>query len=175
MNSKYRLFAYSIPWNIFLLTVGSFLVAMSIKSVAVPQGFVTGGVSGIALLIYYFSEMLTPGLWLFILNIPIALIGWIMISRRFVLYTAYGMCAITGWMETISFTLPVHDPCSRPLPEVPYSARERASACAPSDPPVASTFSASSCTSASGSASDRSASYSTQPCSQSASRYWRRI
>ena len=63
-NSKLRLYAYSIPWNIFLLTVGSFLVAMSIKSVAVPHGFVTGGVSGIALLIYYFTETLTPGLWL---------------------------------------------------------------------------------------------------------------
>lgn len=109
MNSKLRLYAYSIPWNIFLLTVGSFLVAMSIKSVAVPHGFVTGGVSGIALLIYYFTETLTPGLWLFVLNIPIAVIGWVMISRRFVLYTAYGMCAITAWMEIISFTLPVHD------------------------------------------------------------------
>jgi len=109
MNSKLRLYAYSIPWNIFLLTVGSLLVAMSIKSVAVPHGFVTGGVSGIALLIYYFTETLTPGLWLFVLNIPIAVIGWVMISRRFVLYTAYGMCAITAWMEIISFTLPVHD------------------------------------------------------------------
>ena len=109
MNSKLRLYAYSIPWNIFLLTVGSFFVAMSIKSVAVPHGFVTGGVSGIALLIYYFSDYLTPGLWLFVLNIPIAVIGWVMISGRFVLYTAYGMCAITAFMEIITFTLPVHD------------------------------------------------------------------
>jgi uncharacterized membrane-anchored protein YitT (DUF2179 family) len=109
MNSKLRLYAYSIPWNIFLLTVGSFLIAMSIKSVAVPHGFVTGGISGIALLIYYFSDVLTPGLWLFILNIPIAVIGWAMISGRFVLYTAYGMCAITAWMEIITFALPVHD------------------------------------------------------------------
>ena len=109
MNSKLRLYAYSIPWNIFLLTVGSFFVAMSIKTVAVPHGFVTGGVSGIALLSYYFSDVLTPGLWLFVLNIPIAVIGWLMISGRFVLYTAYGMCAITTFMEIITFTLPVHD------------------------------------------------------------------
>ena len=109
MNSKYRLYAFSVPWNIFLLTVGSFLVAMAIKSVVVPHGFVSGGVSGIAVLIYYFSEVLTPGQWLFVLNIPIAVMGWIMVSRRFVLYTAYGMLAITTWMELISFTLPVHD------------------------------------------------------------------
>jgi uncharacterized membrane-anchored protein YitT (DUF2179 family) len=109
MNSKFRLYAYSVPWNMFLLTVGSFFVAVAIKSVAVPHGFVSGGVSGIALLIYYFTGVLTPGLWLFLLNIPIAVIGWVMVSRRFVLYTAYGMLAITAWMEIISFTLPVHD------------------------------------------------------------------
>ncbi len=109
MNSKLRMYTYSVPWNMFLLTVGSFLVAMAIKSVAVPHGFVSGGVSGIALLIYYFSGLLTPGLWLFLLNIPIAVVGWIMVSRRFLLYTAYGMIAITAWMEIISFTLPVND------------------------------------------------------------------
>jgi uncharacterized membrane-anchored protein YitT (DUF2179 family) len=109
MNAKLRLFTYSIPWNLALLTVGSFLVALSIKAVAVPHGLVSGGVSGIGLLLYYFTHTLTPGLWLLILNIPIAICGWIMVSRRFVLYTAYGMLAITLWMELISFTLPVHD------------------------------------------------------------------
>ena len=109
MNSKLRLYAFSIPWNIFLLTVGSLLVAMAIKSVAVPHGLVSGGVSGIALLIYYFTGALTPGLWLFLLNIPIAALGWVMVSRRFVLYTAYGMAAITLWMEIIAFTLPIDD------------------------------------------------------------------
>lgn len=109
MNSKLRLYAFSIPWNIFLLTVGSLLVAMAIKSVAVPHGLVSGGVSGIALLIYYFTGALTPGLWLFLLNIPIAALGWVMVSRRFVLYTAYGMAAITLWMEIITFTLPIDD------------------------------------------------------------------
>ncbi len=109
MNTKLRLFAFSVPWNLALLTVGSFLFALGVKSLAVPQGFLTGGVSGIALLVYYFTKTLSPGVWLLILNIPIALVGWVMISRRFVLYTAYGMLAITAWMELITFTLPVHD------------------------------------------------------------------
>ncbi|MDO9583157.1 MAG: YitT family protein [Desulfomicrobium sp.] len=109
MNSKFRLYAFSVPWNIFLLTVGSFFVAMAINSVAVPHGLVSGGVSGIALLIYYFTSALTPGLWLFLLNIPIAALGWVMVSRRFVLYTAYGMASITLWMELIAFTLPIDD------------------------------------------------------------------
>ena len=109
MNANLRLFAYSIPWNLALLTVGSFLFAMGVKALAVPHGFLTGGVSGIALLTYYFTKTLTPGVWLLILNIPIAILGWVMVSRRFVLYTAYGMLAITVWMELINFTIPVHD------------------------------------------------------------------
>lgn len=61
------------------------------------------------MLLYYFTHTLSPGLWLLLLNIPIALAGWIMVSRRFVLYTAYGMLAITASMEAMSFSLPVHD------------------------------------------------------------------
>lgn len=109
MNAKLRSYAFSIPWNLFLLTVGSFFVALAIKAVAVPHGLVSGGVSGIGLLIFYLTKTLTPGLWFFLLNIPIAVAGWILVSRRFLLYTAYGMLAITLCMELITFTLPVHD------------------------------------------------------------------
>jgi uncharacterized membrane-anchored protein YitT (DUF2179 family) len=109
MNAKLRSYAFSIPWNLFLLTVGSVLVAVAIKAVAVPHGLVSGGVSGISLLVYYFTQTLTPGLWLLLLNIPIAAAGWLLVSRRFLLYTAYGMLAITLGMELITFTLPVHD------------------------------------------------------------------
>ncbi|NLW80983.1 MAG: YitT family protein [Desulfovibrionales bacterium] len=109
MNAKLRMYAFSIPWNLFLLSAGSVLVALGIKAVAVPHGLISGGVSGIGLLLYYFTHTLSPGLWLLLLNIPIALAGWIMVSRRFVLYTAYGMLAITASMEAMSFSLPVHD------------------------------------------------------------------
>ena len=109
MNTNLRRFAYSIPWNLFLLTAGSFFFALGVKSLAVPHGFLTGGVSGIALLIFYFTKTLSPGLWLLVLNIPIAVFGWIMVSRRFLLYTVYGMLAITAWMELLTITFPVHD------------------------------------------------------------------
>lgn len=109
MNTRLRGYAFSIPWNLFLLTVGSILVAVAIKAVAVPHGLVSGGVSGIGLLLYYLTHTLTPGLWFFLLNIPIAIAGWLLVSRRFLLYTVYGMLAITVCMELITFTLPVHD------------------------------------------------------------------
>lgn len=109
MTPAFRQYAYTVPWNLFLLTIGSLLTALSIKTVAVPHGLVSGGVSGISLLLYYFTQTLTPGLWLLILNIPIAVCGWLLVSRRFLLYTVYGMIAVTVSMEFISFALPVRD------------------------------------------------------------------
>lgn len=109
MKASIRSYAFSIPWNLFLLTVGSLLVALGIKAVAVPHGLVSGGVSGIGLLLFYFTKTLTPGLWLLILNVPIAVAGWLLVSRRFLLYTVYGMVTISVFMELITFTLPVKD------------------------------------------------------------------
>lgn len=109
MKRNLRSYSFSIPWNLFLLTLGSFLIALAIKAVAVPHGMITGGISGISLLFYYFSKVLTPGIWLLILNIPVAILGWLMVSRRFLLYTAYGMLAVSLFIELITFTLPVQD------------------------------------------------------------------
>lgn len=109
MKTTLRSYSFSVPWNLFLLSFGSCLIALGIKAVAVPHGLVTGGISGISLLLYYFTHILTPGLWLLLLNIPIAIIGWLMVSRRFLLYTAYGMVAISLFIELISFSIPVHD------------------------------------------------------------------
>lgn len=109
MKNSVRSYAFSVPWNLFLLTLGTFLLALGINGLVVPHGLISGGVSGIGLLLYYASGVLSPGLWLLALNIPIAIAGWILVSRRFVLYTCFGMLAITGWLEVLQFALPVHD------------------------------------------------------------------
>lgn len=109
MNAKLRLFTFSVPWNLALLTLGSMLIAIAINAVAVPHGLISGGVSGLSLLFYYSTQALSPGKWLLLLNIPIGIAGWILVSRRFLLYTVYGMIAVTVCLELISFTLPIHD------------------------------------------------------------------
>jgi len=105
-----RRFAFTVPWNLLLLTVGSALVAFAIKSVAVPHGLLTGGVSGLGLLCYYQSPRLEPGTWYFLLNVPIMLLGLKMVSRRFVLYSLFGMAATSLFIDRITYVLPVSDP-----------------------------------------------------------------
>lgn len=105
-----RRYAFTVPWNLFLLTAGSLLVAFAIKCVAVPHGLLAGGVSGLALLGFHLVPALDTGAWYFLLNVPIMALGWFMVSRRFVLYSLYGMAATSVFIERLSYTLPVEDP-----------------------------------------------------------------
>ena len=85
-GKEYR---FSILWNLFLITTGTFLLGVGVKAIAIPHGFITGGMSGMGLLIYYFSGALTPGTWYLIINIPVFILGWLFVSRRFFFYSLY--------------------------------------------------------------------------------------
>lgn len=105
-----RRYAFTVPWNLFLLCVGAFLVAFAVKSVAVPHGLLSGGVSGLGLLCYYLMPQLDAGVWYFLLNVPIMVLGWVFVSRRFVLYSLFGMAATSFFIDQITYTMPLEDP-----------------------------------------------------------------
>ncbi len=106
----YHRFISSVLWNLLLISAGSIVFGIGLKSIAVPHEFITGGISGLTLLFYYVSGLLSPGLWYLIVNIPIFLIGWIHVSRRFFLYSLYGMAALSASIDLIRFSLPIHEP-----------------------------------------------------------------
>ncbi len=100
----------SIAWNLLLISAGAIVFAIGLTSIAIPQGFITGGLSGLALLIYYVSGRLSPGLWYFLINIPIFIAGWVHVSRRFFFFSLYGMAALSFSIDLMGFTLPIHEP-----------------------------------------------------------------
>jgi len=106
----YHQYISSVLWNLLLISAGSIVFGIGLKSIAVPHGFITGGISGLTLLFYYVSGLLSPGLWYLMVNIPIFLIGWIHVSRRFFLYSLYGMAALSAAIDLIRFSLPIHEP-----------------------------------------------------------------
>ncbi len=101
---------FSIPYNLFLLTVGAAILGIGIKAIALPHGLISGGLSGLSLLIYYWTGLLSPGLVYFLINIPVFFLGWRYVSRRFFLYSLYGMTALTLAMDWMRFQIPVHEP-----------------------------------------------------------------
>jgi len=109
MSTKKRAIVFSVAWNLILLTVGAVVLAIGIKAIAIPHGFITGGFSGLSLLIYYIFKGLSPGIWYFVLNIPLFIAGWIFLSRRFFFYSLFGMVVLTVAIDLIPFTFPIHD------------------------------------------------------------------
>ncbi len=100
---------YSIPWNLFLITLGSLILAVGIKGIIIPHGMITGGFSGLGLLIYYNSGILTPGIWYLILNIPVFIIGWKFISKRFLYYSLFGAGVLTLFIDLVNITIDITD------------------------------------------------------------------
>lgn len=109
VRSRLRGRGFSIPYNLLLITVGSALIGFGVKAVAIPHGFITGGMSGAALLVYYIVGQLTTGQWFWLLNLPIFLLAWWMVSRRFFFYSLYGMAAVGLFVDIMPQPLVIQD------------------------------------------------------------------
>ncbi len=99
----------SITWNLALITAGSLLCALAINGILVPQQFLAGSITGLALLIHYTWPKLSVGILYFLLNIPIYALGWKYVGRRFFLYSVAGLLIFSGAVELIHFRIPVED------------------------------------------------------------------
>lgn len=110
MSPRKRQLISSIGWNLMLITVGSFVYAIGVKAIIVQQNFITGGITGVSLLCYYFTDILSPGIWYFLINTPLFIIGWKLVSRRFFLYSLFGMMMSSLWFDLITFTIHLDDP-----------------------------------------------------------------
>ena len=98
--------------NLFLLTIGAVIFAVGLNGVLIPKQFMSGGVMGIALISHYLIPQSNVGLIYFVLNIPLLIIGWFCVSRKFILYTAYGM---TAFSLAAAFIFPPVPPIENPV------------------------------------------------------------
>ncbi len=107
--SRFQRLSYTIPWNLALLSFGSFLSALAIKAVIIPNAFLPSGIAGLGLLAYYVFPQISSGMWLFLLNIPVFLVGWFFISKRFFWYTLYAMVSLSVFIDLVPWTFPFDD------------------------------------------------------------------
>lgn len=110
MLQKYnQKLANSILWNLFLLTVGAFLLTVCIQSIAAPHDFLAGGLMGMALLITYFWPGIPPLLLYALLCVPVYIAGWFLVGKRFLIYTIYGTFAITAMSFFVAIQIPIEN------------------------------------------------------------------
>jgi len=83
--------AVEILWNLVLILLGSILCAVAIKGILIPNQFLAGGFTGLALLLHYVVPSVPVGVAYFLLNVPNFILGWIHVGRRFFFYSLVGM------------------------------------------------------------------------------------
>ncbi|MDD2443295.1 MAG: YitT family protein [Desulfotomaculaceae bacterium] len=91
--------------NLFLIALGSLIVAVSINAVLIPFGLLAGGVSGIALVIFYLFKI-PVYLSILIMNIPIFWWGAREISRQFLFYSLAGTFALSAMLPATYGLIP---------------------------------------------------------------------
>ncbi len=105
MTEEKKRFVYSIFWNCGLIAIGTLIQAIALKSIGIPHNFVPGGLFGVGSLIYYKTGWLDPGLLYLLLNVPMFILGYIFISRRFLWYSFLAMGLITLFFQIIDFQI----------------------------------------------------------------------
>lgn len=87
---------------LLMIVLGSAISAVSFNLFIIPNKLLSGGISGIALILNYLFNINT-GLMIFIFNIPIFVIGYKFVDKEFVLLSLVGMAAFSVWIEVFSF------------------------------------------------------------------------
>jgi uncharacterized membrane-anchored protein YitT (DUF2179 family) len=101
-----------LAFNLFLLTMGACIFAIGLNGVLIPKRFLSGGVIGVALIVHYLVPQFNIGFIYFCFNVPLILIGWFCVSRKFIFYTTYGMIA---YSVAAAFIVPSLPPIENPL------------------------------------------------------------
>lgn len=91
MNKK------EIAIRIFGVIAGSFLCAIAINAFVIPHKLLSGGVSGIALIIQYITNF-PSGYAIFLLNIPIFIIGLKKMDKDFIIFSLIGMIFFSSFL-----------------------------------------------------------------------------
>jgi uncharacterized membrane-anchored protein YitT (DUF2179 family) len=98
-----------IVWHVGLITVGSALCAVAINGILIPRQFLSGGFTGLALVVHYLLPFLPVGGLFFLFNIPLYVLGWKYVGRRFFLYSIGGMIIFSAAVQWLQVSLPVYD------------------------------------------------------------------
>lgn len=94
------------------IVLGALMWSISINGILVHHELISGGISGLALVIHYLFPGLSVGLMVFVINIPIFVMGWTMISGKFFFFSLLGMSSFSLFLM---FSTNIHITVENPL------------------------------------------------------------
>lgn len=96
--------SFSSKWFSYLMIiVGTAALGVAIQSIYDPIGLVTGGFTGLSIVVKAVSSAVVKGgipLWLTntVLNVPVFIFGYILLGRKFVGRTLFGTVMLSFWL-----------------------------------------------------------------------------
>lgn len=103
---KKKVFKFIV--DLLLMAVGSFLYALSITVIIDANMLSAGGVTGISTLVHRFTGIPT-GLLVFVINIPIIILGFVKLGKRFIVKTAIATAMVSLSLEITENYLPTYE------------------------------------------------------------------
>lgn len=81
--------------NLALIFAGCVVFVYGMKAIMMPAGLFSGGLTGVAILVKFLFPGVSLGLIYMFLNIPLLVLGWLTISKRFIAYSLFGIVSFS--------------------------------------------------------------------------------
>ena len=101
--------------NFAFMNLGCILLSVGVYFFKIPNGFATGGVTGIGTILGSITPV-SPAAWIWILNIALLVLGFVFLGRQNVLKTIY--CSML--YSAITYLFESVFPLGSPLTDQPF-------------------------------------------------------
>ena len=101
--------ALSIVIDLVVVALGGTIFALAVSLLLNPYGIVPGGVTGISILLCKLIPALPLGPTILVINIPLFILSWRLLGRKFLLYSAFGTLVVSLMIEVFTMLLPPVD------------------------------------------------------------------
>ena len=104
-----------------MITLGTVLLTCGVYFFKIPNGFSTGGVSGIGTLLGNITP-LSPAMWISTINLVCLIIGFAVLGRETGVKTVYCSLLFSGLTQAFEYIFPLSSPLTdQPLLELIYA------------------------------------------------------
>ncbi len=98
MKQKYAQQLGLNPKTFSSLLLGTLLMAISINGLLRPNGLLSGGISGISLFVHFLTDV-NLSILTIVFNIPLFILAFIFLKKRFICLSLIGMSLLSFWLE----------------------------------------------------------------------------
>lgn len=107
--------------NFLLMNIGCILLSFGVYFFKIPNGFATGGVTGIGTVLGKITPV-TPAAWIWILNLALLVLGFLFLGKKNGIKTVYCSMLYSAITYVLEIFLPLREPLTnQPFMELAYA------------------------------------------------------